>query len=77
MTHNNHLPTIQPPLSPLKIAPFTVPNYPVQRYGAAHEAQSGWTTGKQTTKTRGGEGQQFLEQNFEKRGKSAIFLVVP
>jgi hypothetical protein len=26
----------------------------VQRYGAAHEAQSGWTTAKQTTKNEGG-----------------------
>jgi hypothetical protein len=49
----------------------------VQRSGAAHEAQSGWTTAKQTTKWRGGGRQPFLEQKLRKKRESAIFLVVP
>ena len=56
---------------------LSLTGHPVQRYDAAHEAQSGWTTAKQTLKRMGGEGQQFLEQKWQKGRKSAIFLIVP
>ncbi len=68
----NHLCLLYPSHPSLSLT-----GHPVQRYDAAHEARSGWTTAKKTTKTRGGEGQQFLEQNWQKRGKSTMFLVVP
>ena len=60
---------------------LSLTGHPVQRYdydaAHEHEAQSGWTTAKQTTKWRGGERQPFLEQKLRKKRESAIFLVVP
>ncbi len=49
----------------------------MQRYAAANEAQSEWTTPRTNKTVWWGGGQHFLEQNLEKRGKAWIFLVVP
>jgi hypothetical protein len=45
--------------------------HPAQRYAAANEAQSGWTTSTQTTQNRGGEGQHFCVKN--KRWLTQLF----
>ena len=42
---------------------LSLTGHPVQRYAAANEAQSGWTTATQTTQKWGGEWQHFCVKN--------------
>ena len=46
----------------------------MQRFAAANEAQSGWTTPTTKKNVVWGGRTAFLEQNLEKRGKPRILL---